>query len=62
MFPLVRETRTHLVSVCSKWNPESSSETKVRKFQIKVLIDEEVLWLEITVQNAMRVAVIKARS
>ena len=36
---------------------EGSSQTKVCKFNDSVLVNEEVLGLEITMQNTMRVAV-----
>lgn len=41
--------------------PESARKTEIGQLQIISFVDQEVLRLEITMQNAMRVAIKKAR-
>jgi hypothetical protein len=51
---------TYLVSVGSKGDSESASETKVGEFEITISVDEQVLRLEITVKDSMGVEVMYA--
>jgi hypothetical protein len=41
-------------------NTECPGEPKVRKLQIVAFVNEKILWLEIAVEDAMRVAVEEA--
>lgn len=52
--------RDHFVRVSSQGNTKCASETKVSKLQIALLVDEKVLWLQISVQDTMSMAVVDA--
>ena len=43
--------------VCPHGDAEGASETKVSELEIVIFVDEEILWLEVTVEYAVRVAV-----
>lgn len=45
------------MSVCFDWEAESARKTEVGKFDVTSFVDEEVLWLEITVHHSVRMAV-----
>lgn len=47
----------HFVSVGAKRHIEGTSETKVSQLDVARGLDEEILWLEIAMQDAVRVAV-----
>ena len=53
---------THLMRVRPKGDTESASETEIGEFKVVVLIDQEVLWLQVSVQDTMRVTVEQARN
>ena len=42
------------MSVRSNWDTKSSSKTKISEFERSIAVDEKVLWLQISVQSAMR--------
>lgn len=46
------------MSVCSQRHTKSASKTEIRKLQITILVDQQVLGLEITVQDSVRVTVL----
>lgn len=45
------------MGVCTQRHTKGSRKTEIRKLQVALLIDEQVLRLEITVQYAMTMAV-----
>lgn len=45
------------VGVGAKRHTESASETEISQLEVALLVDEQVLWLQVTVQNAVGVAV-----
>lgn len=45
------------MGVCAEGNAESAGETKVSELEVALLVDEEVLRLEVTVEDAVGVAV-----
>ena len=45
------------MGVGSQWNTESSGESEIGKLQISVTVDEKVLWLQVSVKDAVAVAV-----
>jgi hypothetical protein len=49
-----------LVSVSTERNTEGASETKIGQLQVALLVDEQVLRLEVTVQDAVGMAVASA--
>lgn len=51
---------THLVGISAQRDTESTRKTKVSQLEVTLLVDEQVLWLEISVQNAVGVAVVDA--
>lgn len=50
-------TRRYLVRVGSHRDTERARKTKVRELQVIVFINEKILRLEVTVENAVRMAV-----
>lgn len=50
----------HLVRVCPHWYTEGPSETEVCQLEIIALVNKQVLWLEIAVEDAVRVTIEKA--
>jgi len=52
--------RHHLVGVGAHGDAEGTGETEIRQLEGPVAVNEQVLRLQITVQNAMRVAVCDA--
>lgn len=52
---------TGLMCVRPHGYPESARKAEIGQLQIVSVVDQEILRLEITVQNAMRVAIKKAR-
>ena len=47
--------------VRSHWNAEGACKAEVGELQVVVLADQQVLWLEVTVEDAMGMAVEEAR-
>jgi hypothetical protein len=45
------------MSVCPHRNAKGACQSKVRKFQVVILVNEKILWLKITVEDAMGMAV-----
>jgi hypothetical protein len=39
------------VSVGSNWNPKGTSQAKVSNLENSFLINQEILWLQVTVKN-----------
>ena len=56
-----RGVTAYLMCVCPHRNSKCSGESKVSKLEIVVLVDEKVLWLEISVKYAVRMAVQEPR-
>jgi hypothetical protein len=54
---LVQQAR-YLVSVCTQWDTEGAGQTEIGQLEIAVLVNQKVLWLQVTVQHATRVAVL----
>lgn len=52
------DRETHFMSISTKGNAESPSKAKVRKFEVQVFVNEQILRFEITVQNSMRMTII----
>ena len=48
------------VSVGAERDTKSASQTKIGQLQVALLVDEQVLWLEVAVQDAVGVAVARA--
>lgn len=48
---------TYLVSVGTQGNTKGSSQTKISQLEVTVAVDQQVLWLEISVQDAVAMAV-----
>ena len=48
---LKRQT-TYLVGVSSDRDPECPTKSKVCQFNSSLLINEQILWLEVTVENS----------
>jgi hypothetical protein len=48
------------VGVRPQRDTECACQTKVRKLEVVSLVDEQVLRLQVTMQNPVRVAVVKA--
>lgn len=40
--------KAHFMGISSNWNPESPSQAKVGKFDGPLFVDEEILWLHVT--------------
>lgn len=57
----IEEMGTNLVGVGPHWNTERTSETKVRKLEVIMLIDEQVLRFQITMENSMRMTIEQSR-
>ena len=51
---------THLVCVCANGDAKGAGKTKVGQLDVALAIDEQVLWLEVTVQHTARVAKLNA--
>jgi hypothetical protein len=49
-----------LVRVCAQRDAERASETEIGELEVEVVVDEEVLWLQVTVQDAVSMAVAHA--
>lgn len=47
------------MSVCSQWNTEGTSKTKVSQLQVSLFVDQEILRFEITMENSVRMAEVK---
>lgn len=47
---------THLVGECVYWHTECSGETKITELELPFPVDQQVLWLEVTVKNPVLVA------
>lgn len=45
--------------ICSQGNAKGAGKTKVRELEVALLVDEEVLWLQVAMQDTMAVAVIQ---
>lgn len=45
------------MSVCSDGDSEGSSQAKVSQFDVTLTTDQKVLWLEVTMQHSVGVAV-----
>lgn len=48
---------SYLVGVCAEWDTKSAGQTKIRELEIGVLVDEQILRFQVTVKNAVCVAV-----
>lgn len=59
MIALENVKKLYLVRIRPERDAECAGETKVGKLQVAVLIDEQVLGLQVTVENPVRVAVIE---
>lgn len=53
--------RAHLMGIGPHWDTEGPGKTEVGQLQIVALIDQEILWLEIPMEDAMRVTVKQSR-
>lgn len=51
-----RESQQYLVSVCPQGNSKSSCQTKISQLDGSCFIDEQVLWLQVPVDDSVRVA------
>lgn len=49
-----------LVGVSAERNTEGASQTEISQLQVAFLVDEQVLWLQVTVENAVGMAVARA--
>lgn len=49
-------TSTYLMCVCTDRHAEGSCQAKVSKFDLTLGIDEEVLWLQVSMKDSVRVA------
>lgn len=49
-----------LVGVSAERNTEGASQTEICQLQVAFLVDEQVLWLQVTVENAVGMAVARA--
>jgi hydroxymethylglutaryl-CoA reductase len=45
--------------ICPHRDPECTSKTKVRQLEVISLVDKEILWFEVAVQDAMGMTVEK---
>lgn len=54
---LLREMLAYLVCVRSQWDTESSCETKISQLQVAVSINQQVLWLQVSVQHPVTVTI-----
>lgn len=52
------ESNTYLMGVSSNGNGERSGQTEICKFNVSLAIEKQVLWFEITMKDAIHVAVI----
>lgn len=48
------------MGVGAERNTEGASQTEIGQLQVALLVDEQVLWLQVTVQDAVGVAVARA--
>lgn len=48
------------MGICAERNAESARKAKISQLQVAVLVDQQILWLQIAMKNAMRVAVSNA--
>jgi hypothetical protein len=46
--------------VCAEWDTERTSKTEVSNLQVALIVDEQILRLQVSVQDAMRVTVLDA--
>jgi hypothetical protein len=46
------------VSVCAQRHAKSAGKTEIGEFEVTLLVDQKVLWLEITVKDAVGMAVL----
>jgi hypothetical protein len=54
---LLKSQHAHLVGICPQRHTESAGKTEISQLEVAVLIDQQVLRLQITVQNAVSVTV-----
>ena len=52
---------TCLVSVRAEWDAKCACESKIGEFEVESGRDEQILWLQVTMQNPMCVAVQNAQ-
>ena len=61
-WPLIRHKRRgYLVSIRPHWDTKGTGETEIGQLEIIMLVDEEILRLEISVEYTMRMTVQQAR-
>lgn len=49
--------KTHLMSICPHRNAKRARKPEITKLEVIAFVNEEILRLQITVQDAMRVAI-----
>lgn len=59
MIALENIKKLYLVRIRPERDAERAGETKVGKLQVAVLVDEQVLRLQVSVENPVRVAVVE---
>ena len=49
------DTLTHLMSIWSHRDTNSSRQSEVRQFQISIFVNQQILWLQVAMENTMHV-------
>ena len=50
----------HLMGICPEWHTKSTSKTEICQLEVTVLVDQQVLRLQVTMQNSVGMAVAHA--
>ena len=46
----------HLMGVCPDWDAKGTSQTKISNLQCAILVNQEILWFKVAVENTSLVA------
>lgn len=53
--------KAYFMCVCAEWDTKSPCETEIRQLQVPLIIDQQILWLQVTMQHPMRMTILDPR-